>query len=87
MLLLLPLERVILIWREIMALELYIETIKRLEEKNPGYLVEMDEQLGGIMGKCQCGSPMLCFSTRWRQGYAEYICPAHGLVIVDLEIK
>ena len=71
-----------------MALGLYIEAVKRHEAKDPGYLVALDEKLGGALRKCpECGSPMLTFATRWRLGVVECICSVHGLVLVDLEVK
>ena len=71
-----------------MALGLYIEAAMRREVREPGYLVVLDEKLGGIMKKCpDCGSPMLIFATCWRIGVVECICPVHGLVLMDLEVK
>lgn len=68
-----------------MALGLYIEAVKKHERENPGYLVVLDEKLGGILQKCsECNSPMITYAVRWRLGYIECICPVHGLVLVDL---
>lgn len=68
-----------------MPLGLYIEAVRKHEERHPGYLVELDEKLGGALKKCpECDSPMICFATRWRQSCAEFICPKHGLVVLGL---
>lgn len=69
-----------------MAISLYFEAMRRHLSENPHYLEELDETLGHALKRCpDCDSPMLPFSTRWRQMYMECICPIHGLVIVDIE--
>lgn len=68
-----------------MALGLYIEAVKKHYSKNPDYLEELNQKLGGLMDRCpECSSPILLFATRFRQGYKECICPIHGLVLVEM---
>jgi len=65
-----------------MSIRLYIEAIR----KNPKLLEGLDIKLKGGLDKCpDCKSPMLTYSSRFRLGYKECICPTHGLVLVNIQ--